>query len=72
VGAALGSTLVATGVLVATLIPEPEMARSAPSENRIEICHRTNAKNNPYRRIRVGWGAVQNSGHGGPGEHLVG
>lgn len=53
--------LIVTGVLISMAIPQPDVAFGAKPTRatKYEICHRTNALKNPYRRITVAWGGHQ-------------
>ena len=50
-------------VLVPTFTKPADAARRAKT-TKYEVCHRTSALNNPYRRIRVAWSSVSGgNGH---------
>ena len=55
------------GVAVVAPNPVAELpVADAAKREKIEICHRTNSRKNPYRRIRVAFSSLQ-SGHSGHG-----
>lgn len=64
----LASTVVASSLAV--VVPAlTQVADAAPrTKVKYEVCHRTNAIKNPYRRISVAWSAVDdnNNGHDNP------
>lgn len=64
----LAFVMIVTGVLISISIPQPDVAFGAKPTRatKYEICHRTNALKNPYRRITVAWGATNaHQGHTG-------
>jgi hypothetical protein len=62
------AVMVSSTLVIASFVPEADVADAAKPTRatKFEICHRTNALKNPYRRINVAWGATSaHAGHTG-------
>lgn len=64
----LVAAFIAALTVVATPILERPAAAAPARASKYEVCHRTNAIKNPYRRISVAWSSVDanNNGHDNP------
>ena len=56
--------LVALTTVATPIFEKPASAAARTKATKYEVCHRTNAIKNPYRRISVAWSSVDANGNG--------